>query len=587
MLASSDIQKLYAQSERVQSAAGKVKVVFERSNIFNKIKVVNLLAFAITVAIIGRIVYLNTFNTNFLSKQLDSRVVRTVKITAMRGSILDRNNNPLAVSTPMASIWVDPTQLEGLTSEQIIDAAKILNMSVNELNSKLNQKNKTFVYIKRAVTPSQALAIKNLGIDGVYSLQEYKRYYPYSDITSHVVGFNNVDDAGAEGIEYANNKDLVGHDGKRQIMRDRRGNVIDQSGQIVHSENGKDVTLSIDSRIQFIAYNALKAQVDKYNAQGGSALVLDAKTGEVLAMVNMPNYNPNNRTGVSIDAIRNRAAIDVYEPGSIIKPLIVAKALDAGIVKPSTMFDTHQYYVGNKLIKDDHPYPSMNVTEIIQHSSDIGASKIALKLNKEDMWQYYRSIGFGQKVGTGFPGEATGIFRDWKKWYPIDQAEMAFGYGISVSLMQMARAYSLFTNKGCMLPLDFYKLNDSPECKQVISPKTAEEIRSILASTTTDGTGKLAQTDDYTTAGKTGTAQKYNKGYASKQYYGSFVGFAPASNPKLIIAVTLDNPRKGTYYGGTVSAPAFAAIAQQTLHILGVKSDKDKNADKNTQTPKL
>lgn len=580
MLANSDIRRLYAQSQKLNSdnfSGGSSVMWDESAAIFTKTRTLALLAFLITVAIICRVVYLNTFNNSFLAKQLDSRILRTVKIPSMRGTITDRNNNPLAVSTPVASIWVDPTQLDDLNKEQIDKAANILGITVEGLNSKLNQKNKTFVYIKRAVTPQQAQQVMALGIGGVYSLQEYKRFYPYSDVAAHVVGFNNIDDSGAEGIEFADNHDLLGHDGKEKLMRDRRGHVIEKLGQISAAENGKSIALSIDNKIQFIAYDALKKQVATSNAVGGAALVLDAKTGEVLAMVNMPSYNPNDRAAITADAVRNRAAIDIYEPGSIIKPLIVSKALNNGIVKTSTIFDTHQYYVGNKLIKDDHSYPAMDVSEIIQHSSDIGASKIALKLNKQDMWQYYYDIGFGQKVGTHFPGEASGIFRNWKKWYPIDQAEMGFGYGISVSLMQMARAYSLFTNDGCLLPITFYKENQLPECKQVITPSTASLMRNILAQSTTDGTGKTAQTDDYTTAGKTGTAQKYSgNGYSNKQHYGSFVGFAPATNPRIIIAVTIDEPRKGSYYGSAVAAPVFAAIAEPALRSLDVKPDKIK-----------
>ncbi|MCE2705627.1 MAG: penicillin-binding protein 2 [Proteobacteria bacterium] len=576
MLANSDIQRIYSQIKGNQSLSSPNKNVFERSSVFSKIRTINLIVFIIIATVICRIVYLNTFNTHFLTRELDSRIMRTIKVTAMRGSVMDRNNNPLAVSTPVASIWVDPTQLDNLTKEQIEKAANILGMTVTELNGKLNQKSKTFVYLKRAITLSQAEQIRKLNIDGVYSLQEFKRYYPYANLTAHVVGFNNIDDNGAEGIEYADNKNLIGHDGQEKIMRDRQGNVVQNIEKISPAQNGQDIALSIDNRIQSIAYNALKTQVEKFDAQGGAALVLDAKTGEVLAMVNMPSYNPNNRIGVNLDAIRNRAAIDVYEPGSIIKPLLISKGLDLGIIKPSTVFDTHQYYVGTKLIKDDHAYSSMTIAEIIQHSSDIGASKVALKLNKKDMWEYYNSIGFGRKLGTNFPGEATGIFHNWKKWYPIDQAEMGFGYGISVSLMQMARAYTIFTNKGCLLPVSFYKENSASGCQQVISAKTAEQMRGILADSTVDGTGKSAQTSDYTTAGKTGTAQKYNKvgGYTTKQYYGSFVGFAPALNPRLIIAVTVDNPRKGGYHGAATSGPVFAAIAEPSLHLLGIKPDK-------------
>ncbi len=575
MLANSEIQILYAKANNNHNSPIN-KNLLDKSIIFNKIKIINFLVLLIVALIIIRIIYLNTFNNNFLAHQLNVRIMRNVKIPAMRGNIVDRNNNPLAISTPIASIWVDPTQLDNLNTAQIDNIANILHLSVANLNNKLKQKNKTFVYLKRSVSPLEADAIKDLDIEGIYSIQEFKRYYPYANVTAHVVGFNNIDDNGAEGIEYIANKKLIGIDGKEQIARDRQGHVIKQMMNNTPAINGKNIQLSIDNKIQFIVYDALQEQVKKFNAKGGSAVVLDAKTGEVLAMVNMPNYNPNDRKTTTLDAIRNRAAIDIYEPGSIIKPLLVAKALNDNLINPNTIFDTRPYYVGKKLIQDDHPHPVLDVTGVIQKSSDVGASKIALKLTKQEMWQYYSDLGFGHKVGTGFPGEATGILRNWKKWYPIDQAEMGFGYAISVSLLQMARSYSIFTNNGCLLPVTFYKNgNNDIACKQVISNKNAQILRSILAGNTTDGTGHLAQTNDYTTAGKTGTAQKYKKGYSGHAHYSSFVGFAPAiTDPKLIIAVTIDEPTKTSYYGGVVAAPAFAKIANATLHELNIAPDK-------------
>jgi cell division protein FtsI (penicillin-binding protein 3) len=577
MLARNEIRVLYEQIDNSVANNGKqLNPAKNMNNHMNRLWVLWLIIFAIIFIILARVFYLITLQSDFLNKQLNTRIFRTVYVKAIRGQILDRDGEPLAISTPVSSIWIDPTQIDGLTKTQVEKLANILNMNTDELNTKFNQKNKTFVYLKRAVSPSQELAIKNLDIAGVYTIPEFKRYYPYADVTSHVIGFNSVDDKGVEGIEYANNKNLTGIDGKAQITQDRRGNIIDKSIVLTQPKNGNKIVLSIDNKIQYIAYSALKEQVSKFNADGGSAIVLDAKTGEVLAMVNMPTYNPNNLKNVTLDAIRNRAAVDIFEPGSIIKPLIVAKALDGGIVKSSTVFDTHQYVVGRKLIKDDHSYPSLSVTDIIKHSSDIGASKIALKLDKKDMWSYYSSLGFGQKIGSHFPGEATGIFRNWQKWYPIDQAEMGFGYGISLSLMQMARGYSIFTNDGCILPISFYKLDANPSCTQVIKPQVAREMRKILGLVNTDGTGKSAQLNDYTSAGKTGTAQKYSKvhGYNSRQYHASFVGFAPVDNPRVIVAVTIDNPKKNSYYGSAVTAPIFAEITNPILHLLNVTPDK-------------
>lgn len=576
MLANNDIQKLYARSEQLRGTSGLASdKTFVQETVVSRMRFIILIAILITLAVAGRLIYMNTASSNFLTQQMNSRVLRTVKIIPMRGTLTDRNNNPLAVSTPVASIWVDPTELDNITPEQITKAASILGMSVANLNQKLNQKDKTFVYIKRAVTPEQADKIKSLDIEGIYSLQEYKRFYPYSDVAAHVVGFTNVDDKGAEGMEYADNKELTGVEGAKQIIRDRQGNVVDDLGNQKAAVDGKTVALSIDNNIQYFAYDALKKQVAKSDAKGGAAVVLDAKTGEVLAMVNMPSYNPNNLAGVGFDAIRNRAAIDIYEPGSIIKPLLVAAALNEGVVTPDTKFNTHPYSIGPKLIKDNEPFPSLTVSQIVQHSSDIGASKIGLELQPQYLWNYYHDIGFGTKLDTHFPGEASGILRPWKDWRRLDQAEMSFGYSIAVSLMQMAHAYTIFTNNGCILPVSFYKLNATPACKQVISPKTSDEVQQMLATVVSAGTGRSAQVDGYTAAGKTGTAQILTgHGYSDKAHYGSFVGYAPAVNPRIIIAVTIDDARKGGYYGAATAAPVFTQIASRALPYLGVKSDK-------------
>ena len=578
MIANDDIQKLYwriknGEASEVKPASSDVSLSKGR----DRASIINYIALGLTCAVLLRLVYINTISSKFLSDQLNTRILRTVKLTAMRGTITDRNNRPLAVSTPVDSIWADPSEMENLSSNQIQQLANAMNLSVGELNTKLNDKNKTFVYLKRAMSPQQAKAVLDLEIEGIYSQQEFKRYYPSGEVTAHIVGFNNIDDKGAEGIEYADDKLLQGEAGSKQIIRDLRGHVVENIGVMQPAKNGKQIPLSIDNRIQYIAYNALKAQVEKSAAKGGSAVVLDANTGEVLAMVNMPTYNPNNRDGVNPDMLKNRAAVNVYDPGSIMKPLVIAKALDDKIVTPQTVFDTHPYVVGPKLIKDDHPYPSMTVAEIIQHSSDIGTSKIAMKFKPQQLWTFYRQIGFGQKLGTGFPGETRGLLNDWRKWYPVDQALMSYGYGISVSLFQMAHAYTIFTNNGCILPVTFNKVDADSKlaCEQVISPKTARTMRSILAATTEEGTGKNARVDDYLVAGKTGTAQILDGAhYSNKKHIGSFVGFAPAMQPRIIVAVMIDQPTKGLYYGAHTAAPVFANITGPTLRLLGVHPDK-------------
>lgn len=578
MIANDDIQKLYWRIKNGDAA--EIKPESSNASLTkgrDRASIINYIALGLTCAVLLRLAYINTVSSKFLSDQLNTRVLRTVKLTAMRGTITDRNNRPLAVSTPVDSIWADPSEMENLSEAQVIQLAKAMNISVAELNTKLNDKNKTFVYLKRAMSPQQAKDVLSLDIDGIYSLQEFKRYYPSGEVTAHVVGFNNIDDKGAEGIEYADDKLLQGEAGSKQIIRDLRGHVVENVGVMQPAKNGQQIALSIDNRIQYIAYTALKAQVEKSAAKGGSAVVLDARTGEVLAMINMPTYNPNNRGGIDPDILKNRAAVNVYDPGSIMKPLVIAKALDDKVVTPQTVFDTHPYVVGPKLIKDDHAYPRMTVAEIIQHSSDIGTSKIAMKYKPQPLWEYYRKIGFGQKLGTGFPGETKGILNDWRKWYPVDQALMSYGYGISVSLFQMAHAYTIFTNNGCLLPVNFNKLQPehTPACEQVISPNTAATMRSILAATTEEGTGKNARVADYTVAGKTGTAQILEHGrYTDKKHIGSFVGFAPALNPRIIVAVMIDQPTKGLYYGAQTAAPVFAAITEPTLKVLGVQPDK-------------
>lgn len=578
MESNQNIHQLYWQIRRDEqgfSAVRSVKEVFTKSK--DRSTTVSRIALLLTGLVFVRLAYINTVSSQFLTDQMNTRVLRTVKLTSMRGTITDRNNLPLAVSTPVEAIWADPSDLSNLTADQVQQLAKVLDMPLDALNQKLNEKNKTFVYLKRALSPQDAKLVMSLGIDGIYSMPEYKRFYPSGEVTAHVVGFNDIDDKGAEGIEYADEKLLEGKNGSQQIIRDLRGHVVDNVGAATPAQNGKQITLSIDNRIQYIAYNALKTQVDASKAKGGSAVVLDATTGEVLAMINMPTYNPNNRQNVTPDMLKNRAATNVYDPGSIMKPLVIAKALDAKMVTPKTVFDTHPYSVGPKLIKDDHSYPQMTVAEIIQHSSDIGTSKIAMKFKAEDLWNFYYQVGFGHKLGTGFPGETKGILLPWKKWYPVDQALMSFGYGISVSLFQMIHSYTIFTNNGCLLPVTFNKLgaDDKVACEQVISPATAATMRSILATTTEEGTGKNARVNDYTVAGKTGTAQILDGAhYSNSKHIGSFVGFAPAINPKIIVAVMIDQPTVGAYYGAQTAAPVFAKIVEPTLHLMGVKPDK-------------
>lgn len=543
----------------------------------DRMTIVNVLAMALTVAVCGRLIYLNTVKSTFLEKQLNTRVMRSITIPAMRGTIVDRNGQPLAVSTPVNAIWADPSSIDHLNTEQLKDLATALGLSVQELNSKLSDKNKTFIYLKRAMSPENADKVLALDIPGVYKMQEYRRFYPSGEVTAHVVGFNNVDDQGIDGMEYKSNQLLKGTNGSRQIVRDLKGNVV-STDVLQNAKEGSQVSLSIDSRLQYIAYNALKAQVDKSQAKSGSAVVLDAHTGEVLAMVNLPTYNPNSRNNITPEMLKNSAAVNAFDPGSTMKPIVVAKALDDGLITPSTQFNINPYYVGPKRIVDDHQRSSTaNVTEIIQRSSNVGTSKIGMMYKPEVLWNYFHEVGIGTKLNTGFPGETNGVMLPWQKWYPIDQALMSFGYGVTASLMQMAHAYTLFTNNGCVLPVTFDKVTSDSnlECQQVISPKSAETMRVMLSKTVEDGTGRTAQTADYTAAGKTGTAQVLQNGrYLTNQHIGSFVGFAPAIDPKIIVAVTIDRPTVGSYYGAQTASPVFAKIVQESLKTMKVKPDK-------------
>ena len=568
MLANNEIRKLYLNVKTYNEATDLSSIEFIKNRLF-----IFLPFIVVTFIIVIRLVYLDTYSIKFLSKQMSTRIERSVKKKAMRGTVVDRNDKPLAVSTPMSSIWINPQEVNNLTIEKENKLSKILDMSIIQLNNKFNQQNKTFVYLKRQITPKESEYIRDLKIKGVYSKQEFKRYYPTADVSSQLIGLNNIDDKGISGIEYANNSDLIGKDGMQRFIMDRQGDVVENLDDGIPVHNGKQIKLSVDIRLQYIAYDALKEQVEKLHAKGGSVVILDAKTGEVLTMVNVPSFN-SNQGNIDPKKMTNMAITNVYDPGSIMKPLVIAKALNDKLVSPQTIIVTKPYYVGHKLIKDDEPKPLLSVRDIIVHSSDIGTSKIALKYQPYQLWSYYKSLGFGEKLGSKFPGETSGILLNWKKWKMLDQALMSYGYGISVSLFQMVHAYTIFTNNGCIVPLTFYKTDGLTGCKQVISSQTANTVKEFLADTTQRGTAIKAQLDDYTTGGKTGTAQKLINGhYSEKNHISSFVGFAPNKTPRLIIGVMIDDP-KDKYYAATVAAPVFATIAKKSLHILNISPDK-------------
>ena len=527
-------------------------------------------------ALIGRALYLQGVSTQFLQKQGELRYARTLELPATRGKITDRNGQVLASSLPVKAIWAIPEDVLDAPKEKLTQLAKLLDMSDAELHSKLNS-DRSFVYLKRQVEQDVADQIAKLDIDGIDTRKEYKRFYPEAEVTSHVVGFTSVEDAGQDGMELAQQKNLAGAVGSRRVIEDRMGRIIEDEG-LREPHDGKDLTLSIDSKIQYIAYTKLKEAVDKYQAKAGGIVVLDVKTGEVLALANLPTYDPNNRAVLTGAQLRNRVMTDTFEPGSTMKPFTVALALDTNRVTPNSTFQTAPgvMSIGPALIHDSHAHGMLTVSEIIQHSSNIGTAKIALGLPAEEMWDMFTTVGFGQQPKFGFPGAVAGRVRPYKSWRPIEQATMSYGQGISVSLIQLARAYMIFARDGDEIPLSFQKVTEPPVGQRVISEKTAHEMRAMLETVASPaGTAPKAQVPGYRVGGKTGTAYKVVNGvYAMpRRYIGSFAGFAPASNPRIIIAVMIDEPGGALHFGGDVAAPVFSEVAAAALRSMNVPPD--------------
>ena len=526
-----------------------------------------------------RALYLQVAQQDFLQNQGDARFRRAMTLEATRGVIADRNGEPLAISTPVQTIWASPAGMPEVSEAQLSQLARLLEVPAAEIRSRLADKKREFVYLKRQISPEQANAVMELGIPGVAKQQEFRRYYPAGEMLSHIVGFTGVDGKGQEGLELARDTMLSGKHGKRVVLRDRRGYIIDDLAAIEPPKDGQTMTLSIDRRIQYLAYRELKNAVEVNKAKAGGIVVLDGKTGEILALANYPSFNPNNRMRLDPEMRRNRAVIDMFEPGSTMKPFPVAMAIESGKVKPSTVMDTHTYKVGSGTVRDTHPKPVMTVTEVIQKSSNVGTSKMALLFPPEQMWTMYDAVGFGRNPRAGFPGEVSGRLRAWKNWRPFEQATMSFGYGVSVSLLQLARAYTVFTADGHLLPVSFSRVPAPPAGQQVITPDTAQKMRDMMTRVTEiGGTGVRAQVLGFNVGGKSGTARKLVDGrYAADKHIGLFVGFAPATRPRLIVAVMVDEPKGGSYYGGTVAGPAFSAVMGGGLRVLGVEPDAPAN----------
>ncbi|HSS47246.1 MAG TPA: penicillin-binding protein 2 [Burkholderiales bacterium] len=528
----------------------------------------------------ARAVYLQGMHNDFLQQKGDARYSRVIEISAHRGMITDRNGEPFAISTPVESVWASPADVE-ITPEKLKQLAGLLESDKTEVGKRLKESNKEFVYLKRQISPELAARVVQLGIPGVFLQREYHRYYPAGEVMAHLLGFTGMDDNGQEGLELAYQDWLAGKPGSRRVIKDRLGRIVEDVESISAPQEGRTLTLSIDSKIQYLAYRELKQAVEANHAKAGGIVVLDAKSGEVLALANVPSYNPNNRIRLNLQRTRNRAITDLFEPGSTLKPFTIAAALESGQYTPESMIEIApgQFSVGNATIHDTHREAVLTVAQIIQKSSNIGAAKIALSLSSHTLWNLFSRVGFGVVPHSGFPGEVSGKLRPYKSWRPIEQATMSYGHGISVSLLQLARAYTVFAADGELKSLSLAKLDAPQSGGQVISPATARAVRDMLEMVVEPGgTAPRAQIVGYRVAGKTGTAHKLENGsYTTDRYVSSFVGMAPASDPRLIVAVMLDEPSAGQYYGGRVAAPVFSQVMAGSLRMLGVAPDAPTN----------
>jgi cell division protein FtsI (penicillin-binding protein 3) len=528
------------------------------------------------VGLAARAAYIQVLSNDFYQRQGEVRFGRTLDIPANRGRILDRNGLILASSVPAPSIWAIPEDVE-IDKAKLQRLAKLLDMPASDLSKRLNDEDKSFVWVKRQVDDDTAKKISALNIKGIYQRKEYKREYPEGETAAHVVGFTNVEDSGQEGVELTFNKELAGRSGSRRVIKDRMGRVVEVVGEQILPVQGQDLQLSIDSKVQFFAYQKLRDAVLLHKAKAGSLVVLDVLSGEILALANYPSYSPDKRANLNGIQLRNRALTDTFEPGSTMKPFVIALALERGLVKPDSVIQTisGRMTIGGSTISDSHPHGPLTVNEIIQKSSNVGTVKLAMQLQPYDMWEMFSQVGFGQKPQVPFPGVVSGRLRSYKSWRPIEQATMSYGYGLSSSLFQLARAYSVFARDGELVPVTMLKAPDRVEGVRVMEERHAHSVLNMLHRVTgPGGTAPLAQTMGYSVGGKTGTAHKQDgNGYAEKKYRSLFVGVAPIDNPRIVVAVMIDEPSNGKYFGGDVAAPVFSETVQQTLRMMGVQPD--------------
>jgi len=558
-------------SRRKQSAAQRQRSFIARCQFAGLCLVTGALI------LMGRAVQLQVFDQAFLNGQADARHVRRVTLAAHRGSITDRNGEPLAVSTPVDSVWVDPGDLVGM-AENIPVLADLLKINRAELTARLTRSvDKDFLYLKRHMNPAAANRIEQLNMPGVHLQREYRRYYPAAEVTGHLVGFANVDDVGQEGIELAFDHRLAGYPGSKLVLKDRLGRIVEDIERVEAPEPGQNIATSIDLRIQYLAYRELKKAVQAHKASSGSAVVVDVLTGEVLAMVNQPSYNPNDRSQFKASRYRNRAITDIFEPGSSIKPLIAAAAIESGQYSPSTRVDTNpgQIQVGAKLIKDKRNLGRIDLTTVLALSSNVGSTMVAMSLEPADLWQVLNDFGLGRPTASGFPGESAGLLSHFTNWRPISQATLAYGYGLSITPLQLAQAYAVIGAKGLQRPVSLLPVRQPPIARRVISEETANGVLGMMeAVVSQEGTGYRATVAGYRVAGKTGTTQKFTAGgYMENRYTAIFAGVAPMTNPRLAVVVVIDDPSAGEYYGGTVAAPVFSKIVADATRILAIPPD--------------
>lgn len=527
-------------------------------------------------ALAGRAAWVQVFANDFFQRQGEVRFARTLELPANRGRILDRNGLLLATSVPVSAIWAAPEDVD-LDAEQMARLAKVLELPVADLKARLSDESKSFVWLKRQVEETVAQEVAALGLKGIYQRKEYRRQYPEGEAAAHVVGFTGVDDKGQEGMELAFDRDLAGRPGSRRVLKDRMGRVVEDVGETVPPLEGKDLQLSIDSKVQFFAWQKLRDAVLEHKARAGSVVVLDVVSGEVLALANYPGYSPVKRQNLSGGQLRNRALTDTFEPGSTMKPFIAALALEKGLVRPDTKIQTApgRLTIAGSTISDSHPHGELTVNEIIQKSSNVGTVRMAMQMQPREMWELYSQVGFGQKPQVPFPGAVGGRLRAHKTWRPIEQATMSYGYGLSVSLFQLARAYTVFARDGELVPATMFRSDEPASGQRVMDARHAIAVRHMLQMAAgPGGTAPKAQAMGYSVGGKTGTARKQEgKGYAEKKYRAFFVGLAPVEKPRIVVAVMIDEPGDGAYYGGDVAAPVFSATVQQTLRLLGVQPD--------------